>query len=145
MVVAGFVAVPLAVAAVTILAGHDKLRANLAASRGVLVVLGAVVGLLLVLPIGSEQIDDVVRAWTIVSAPAAVLAAVLAAGVVLGAVRQLTAGTPEHLQPYDGDRPTTVLGWLVGALALAFFVAGITGLGWGLIPARSCCCWRSGC
>ena len=136
LVTAGIVAVPLAVAGVTILTGNGKLRASLAASRGVLVVLGAAIGLLLVLPIGSEQIDDVVRAWTPVNAVAAAVATVLAAGVVVGAVRQLTTGTPENLDPDTGDSPNTRLLVLVVVVGLSGVDLVLGGLGWGLlVPA----------
>jgi hypothetical protein len=105
LVLVGMAVLPLVVTAATVLAGHEKLRAALIASRGVSVVVGAAAVLLLVLPLGSEQADDVVRAWGGPNAIAAVAFTLIAAAVVLCAVRQLTAGVPENLEPDTAGRP----------------------------------------
>ena len=109
MLSAALVAVPLAVAAVAVLTGWTVLRKTLASARAVLLIVGATVALVLFLRLGTEQVDDVVRAWTWPVGLAAALATLGAAALVLGVVRDLTDDAREQLKPNDGERDTQTL------------------------------------
>ncbi|MCO1658276.1 hypothetical protein [Pseudonocardia humida] len=127
---------PAAVAAASALRVSRPLRGALAGARGVVVVVGLLVVLLVLLPMGAAQIDDVVRAWGGQQALVAVLATVAAALVVVGAVRELTSDTPECLRPYEGRDPQPLLLLVgVGLAAVGTVVWLVTGA-WGLlVPA----------
>jgi hypothetical protein len=136
MLLLAFVAVPLVVAAVSVLTGWKVLGKTLASARAVLLVVITAATLLLFLPLGTEQVDDVVRAWSWGGGIAAAVTTLGAAALVLGAVRELTGGEPERLDPNGGDEEPQVL---LLAAALAAAIAGIclllVGFGRGLLVA----------
>jgi hypothetical protein len=111
------------------------LRKAVASTRGVLVAVSAMIVLMLLLPLGARQIDDVVRAWTIGEAVWALVAAAAAAWVVLEAARELTNRTPENLHGKDGKDPQDLL--LLAAIGVAGLggLSWAIGLGWGLLVA----------
>jgi hypothetical protein len=137
------VALAVAVLAPLLLAGGVALRRRrdvgraLAGARAVLIVVAVLAVLLVVLPLGAQQVDDVVRAWSFWQGAAATLATLLAAWVAVGATRDLTSGRhAENFRPTDGADPQE-------ALLLAAVVVGVVGAAlavfahaWGLlVPA----------
>jgi hypothetical protein len=109
------------------------LRKAVAGARGVLGVLAVLIALLLLLSIGAQQVDDVIRAWTLRPAGWATFWAVLAAVAVAGVTREVTITKSEHLQPDSGDDPQTLLLVAAGLTLVAGIVVNIIWHAWGLI------------
>ena len=92
--------------------------------------------LMLLLPLGARQIDDVVRAWSIGQAAWALGAAAAAAWVVLEAAQELTSRTPENLHWEQGEDSQDLLLFAALLVAGLGFLSWATGFGWGLlVPA----------
>jgi hypothetical protein len=133
---AAAVVVPLLAAVVVALRQSVRVRTALKSARVVLVVLGAL-ALLLVVRIGAEQVDDVIRAWRPAAALLAIGTAVAAVIVVRGAVTALSGEYADNPQPESGADPQPILLGsavvlaVVGFLAWGFRVAaGIAALLW---------------
>ena len=116
--------------------GSTGLRGAVASTRGVLVAVTAMIVLMLLLPLGARQIDDVVRAWSIGQAAWALGAAAAAAWVVLEAAQELTSRTPENLHWEQGEDSQDLLLFAALLVAGLGFLSWATGFGWGLlVPA----------
>lgn len=135
-VLLGLVVVPLAFVTLAIVRERKDLRAAAAGSRAVLIPVGLLVLLLLLTSIGAQQVDDVIRAWSIGQAAFAVAATLLAAWVATSGVVELTNRSRENLRPREGKDPQwLVLGGAV-VLAAAAAVLALTIGAWGLfVPA----------
>lgn len=115
-------------------ASSRPLSRALVSARGVLYGLGAV-ALLLVVGIGADQVDDVIRAWDTTQMILAVVAMTALALTAAGVIRHLTSIARERPQPSTGRSPQS---FLLGAGALLVVVGQLlrlAHLGWGLSAA----------
>jgi hypothetical protein len=129
LVLTAAVIMPLVATALVAFRQSARVQTALKSTRVVLVVLVALVSLLLVVPIGAEQVDDVVRAWGATAALFAVGTAAAAVVVARGAVTALTGKDAEHPRPESGHDPQPILVGAAVGLALVGFLA------WGLYVA----------
>ena len=134
LVLTAVVILSVVVVGLVMAASSRPLSRALVSARGVLYGLGAV-ALLLMVGIGADQVDDVIRAWDTTQMILAVVAMTALALTAAGVIRHLTSIARERPQPSTGRSPQS---FLLGAGALLVVVGQFlrsAHLGWGLSAA----------
>lgn len=134
LVLAAVVILVVVVVGLVMAAGNIPLSRALLSARGVLYGLGAL-ALLLMVGIGADQVDDVIRAWDLTQMFLAVGAMTALAVTVSGVIRLLTNVARDRPKPSTGKDPQSFLLGAGALLVVVGWLLQLAHLGWGLSVA----------